>query len=185
VDGEPVTVVAASDHPADYAAGPGEAGIAYADLDAGVPAWLTGALRDTAGIALCAIHWGPNMTTAPLPYVRRAARALREAGATLTIGHSAHVPHGAAERVLYDTGDFLDDYAVHPALRNDLGLLFLVELAGDECHAEAVPLRLDFCHTGLAAGRDARLVAERFARACTELGGDAELVAERVHFRLA
>jgi len=185
VGGERVSVIAASDHPAEYAAGPAGAGIAYADLQAGVPEWLTGALADTTGIALCAVHWGPNMTTAPPPYVRRAARRLREAGATLTIGHSAHVPHGAADRVLYDTGDFLDDYAVDRVLRNDLGLLFLVELEGDRCRAEAVPLRLDFCHTRLAAGRDARLVTERFARACADLGGDAELVAGRVHFRLA
>jgi poly-gamma-glutamate synthesis protein (capsule biosynthesis protein) len=30
--------------------------------------------------------------------------------------------------ILYDTGDFVDDYAIDPALRNDLGALFLVRL---------------------------------------------------------
>jgi poly-gamma-glutamate synthesis protein (capsule biosynthesis protein) len=30
--------------------------------------------------------------------------------------------------ILYDTGDFVDDYAIDPALRNDLSALFLVRL---------------------------------------------------------
>jgi poly-gamma-glutamate synthesis protein (capsule biosynthesis protein) len=122
------------------------------------------------------------MTFAPVAHVRRAAAQLRRAGATLVAGTSAHVPHGAADGVLYDLGDFLDDYAVHALLRNDLGLLFLVPLTRPQ--AEAVPLALDFCHTRLATGSDAALVCERFARACVELGGDAEVVDDRVRFSL-
>jgi poly-gamma-glutamate synthesis protein (capsule biosynthesis protein) len=30
--------------------------------------------------------------------------------------------------ILYDIGDFVDDYAIDPALRNDLSALFLVRL---------------------------------------------------------
>jgi hypothetical protein len=182
-----VALIAASDHPARYGAGPAEPGIAYADLQSGVPAWLTGALADAAeaDVALCSVHWGPNMTTEPLPYIRAAAHRLREAGAMLAIGHSAHVPHGAADGILYDVGDFLDDYAVDPELRNDLGLLFLIEIDADGCRGEAVPLLLEYCHTRLAEEPDARLVADRFAEACLALGGDAEVVAGRVRFRLA
>jgi poly-gamma-glutamate synthesis protein (capsule biosynthesis protein) len=54
--------------------------------------------------------------------VRTAAEALVAAGATLVAGHSAHIFHGVAGRVLFDLGDFLDNYAVDPELRNDLGL---------------------------------------------------------------
>lgn len=68
------------------------------------------------------------MVPAPLPYVRRAATALRDAGATLVAGHSAHVFHGVQPGILYDLGDLIDVYAVNPALRNDLGLLFLVTI---------------------------------------------------------
>jgi hypothetical protein len=121
-----------------------------------------------------------------VPYVRRAAAALRDTGATLVAGSSAHVPHGAADGVIYDLGDFIDDYATDAELRNDLGLLFLVTLAGQSPpEGEAVPLALDFCHTRLATGRDAELVATRFVRACTDLGGEAEPAGGRVRFRLA
>ena len=40
---------------------------------------------------------------------RRPSR-LRRAGASLVVGHSAHVFHGIADRVLFDLGDFVDDY---------------------------------------------------------------------------
>jgi poly-gamma-glutamate capsule biosynthesis protein CapA/YwtB (metallophosphatase superfamily) len=186
--GRRVAVVAATDHPADFAAAADRPGVAYADLQTRVPAWLIDAIAASApaDVRLCLVHWGPNMTAAPVTHVRRAAAALRRAGATLIAGSSAHVPHGAAGGVLYDVGDFLDDYAVDPELRNDLGMLFIVTLTdGRTADGEAVPLALDFCHTRLAGGRDADLVRDRFARACAALGGDSEVVDGRVRFRLA
>jgi poly-gamma-glutamate synthesis protein (capsule biosynthesis protein) len=171
-----VAVVGATDHPADFAAGPARPGVAYAELAAGVPEWLLAAVRDAAAHAdavLVTPHWGPNMTRAPVPHVRRAAAALVDAGATLVAGHSAHVPQGVGGRVLYDLGDFLDDYAVDPRLRNDLGLLFVVTVdEGGPVGLEAVPLKLDFCRTSLAAGTDAAWMRRRFRDACAALGTD-------------
>src|ERR687888_406832 len=108
-------------------AGPGRPGTAFADIRRGVPDWL----RERAAGALVCPHWGPNMQPSPLGRVRAAARGLREAGAALIAGTSAHVFHGVEGNVLYDLGDFLDDYARNPRLRNDLGLLFLVDLEAD------------------------------------------------------
>jgi poly-gamma-glutamate synthesis protein (capsule biosynthesis protein) len=105
--------------------------------------------------------------------VLAAARALVAAGATVVAGHSAHVFHGAAAPVLYDLGDFLDDYAVDRRLRNDLGVLWLVTLDGGRlARAEAVPLRLDFARTDVATGDDARWVERRMRRACAALGSE-------------
>jgi hypothetical protein len=103
--------------------------------------------------------------------VRAAASALIEAGATLVAGHSAHIFQGVAPRVLYDLGDFLDDYRVDPELRNDLGLLFLADLSADRL--EAIPLKLEFTHTQLASGEDAAWIEDRFVAACAELGVEA------------
>jgi poly-gamma-glutamate synthesis protein (capsule biosynthesis protein) len=114
------------------------------------------------------------MTPRQLSYIRHAAAELLAAGATLVAGHSAHVVHGVAGAVLYDLGDFLDDYAVHPELRNDLGLLFLVDLDRDgPRRIEAVPLALRFCRTELAHGEDADWIRRRFVAACAELGTEA------------
>jgi len=167
-----VAVLGVTDHPPDFAAAPDRPGVAFADLGRRVPEWLPAAVRAAdAEVVLVTPHWGPNMTSAPVGHVRRAAAALVEAGATLVAGHSAHVPHGVAGPVLYDLGDFLDDYRVDPELRNDLGLLFLVTLDGrGPVRLEAVPLKLDFCHTRLAAGEDAAWMRRRFRSACAALG---------------
>jgi hypothetical protein len=179
---EGVKITAATDHPADFAAGPHRPGVAYADLATATPEWL----RQHAAGAIVLVHWGPNMTTRPVKHVRRAAAALTSAGATLVAGHSAHVPHGAAAGVLYDLGDFLDDYAVDPRLRNDLGLLALVTLHDDGRRtAEVVPLHLGHCRTHLATGADATRVADRFARASTALGAAAEIVDRRARVDLS
>jgi poly-gamma-glutamate capsule biosynthesis protein CapA/YwtB (metallophosphatase superfamily) len=166
VGGFHLAVVAFSDHPAEDAADATRSGIAYADLGRPLPEWLTE--LPAADAVLVAPHWGPNMTSEPPGYVRRAARALIEAGATIVAGHSAHVFHGVAPRVLYDLGDFVDDYRVDPLLRNDLGLLFLLDLPGDRL--EAIPLKLEFARTRLATGDDAAWISRRFTSACAAFG---------------
>jgi poly-gamma-glutamate capsule biosynthesis protein CapA/YwtB (metallophosphatase superfamily) len=172
--GERLRIVAFSDHPAEYAAGAGRPGIAFVDLRRRrLSDWLQAAARagDDADPVLVCPHWGPNMVQAPVPEVGRAAERLVGAGATLVAGHSAHVFHGVAGRVLFDLGDFVDDYRVDSALRNDLGLLWFVELEGAEVTSvEALPLKLDYCHTRIAEGEDAAWIARRFTEACSALG---------------
>jgi poly-gamma-glutamate synthesis protein (capsule biosynthesis protein) len=173
--GTRLAVLGASDHPAAFAAAPDRPGIAYADLhDDPEGGWLAGAVAAAgrrADVVLATPHWGPNMTVRPSAHIRAAARALLAAGATLVAGHSAHVVHGAARAVLYDLGDLVDDYSVDARLRNDLGLLFLVDVdPGGPRRVEAVPLKLDFCHTRLAVGEEAAWIRRRFVGACAELG---------------
>jgi poly-gamma-glutamate capsule biosynthesis protein CapA/YwtB (metallophosphatase superfamily) len=164
---ENLRVVAFADHERGWAATRKRPGITYAELDRGLPGWL----REHARGALVTPHWGPNMTPDPVPHVRAAAEQLRDAGATLVAGHSAHVFHGIERNVLYDLGDFLDDYRVDPILRNDLGLLFLVELEPDgPRRIEGVPLKLEFCFTRVADGDDAAWIRRRFREACGKLG---------------
>ena len=184
--GERLRVVAFADHPAEYAAATARPGIAFVDLASRrLPEWLHAALRadgdgEPEPVLVCP-HWGPNMAQAPQPEVRRAANALVRAGATLIAGHSAHVFHGVAGRVLFDLGDFVDDYRVDPILRNDLGLLWFVDLEdGELTSVEALPLKLDFCHTRIAGTDDAAWITRRFIEACGALGTPAHEHAGRL-----
>jgi Bacterial capsule synthesis protein PGA_cap len=163
-----LAVVALSDHPDGDAARADRPGIAYANLRNGFPDWLTP--LPEADAVLVTPHWGPNMKAEPRDYIRRAAQEMLAAGATIVAGHSAHVFHGVAPRVLYDLGDFIDDYRTEPDLRNDLGLLFLVELDGDRL--EGIPLKLEFTHTRLATGDDVEWIKRRFTAACAAFGTD-------------
>jgi poly-gamma-glutamate synthesis protein (capsule biosynthesis protein) len=172
--GSRVAVVAVTDHPAEYAATPHRPGVAFADLRRGAPQSLLDTVGDlTTDTVVVTPHWGPNMTAEPVRHVRAAATSLVGAGATLVAGHSAHVFHGVRRGVLYDLGDFIDDYAVDAALRNDRGLLFLVTVEGRQVlRFEAVPLALDYCYTRLADAGEARWVTARFRRACAAFGTD-------------
>jgi poly-gamma-glutamate capsule biosynthesis protein CapA/YwtB (metallophosphatase superfamily) len=169
-----LAVLGLADHPEDFAAGEASPGIAFADLSSGVPDWVPEGIRSAATLAdgvLVTPHWGPNMTPEPVPHVRGAAKALLDAGATLVAGHSAHVFQGIDGPVLFDLGDFIDDYAVDPILRNDLGLLFLLDLDRDgPKRLEAVPLRLEFCFTRPAEGADRAWIVRRFRDACAAFG---------------
>jgi poly-gamma-glutamate capsule biosynthesis protein CapA/YwtB (metallophosphatase superfamily) len=169
---ERLRVVAVSDHPKEYAASAAEPGIAYADIASGrAPPWVVDEIRSSPEPVIVSPHWGPNMVASPLPYVRETATGLLDDGAALVCGHSAHVFHGVGARVLFDLGDFVDDYRVDPLLRNDLGLLWFVDFAeGMPVRVEALSLKLEYCHTRPAEGKDAAWIAERFRVACAELG---------------
>jgi len=183
--GARVGVVAASDHPVEFAADADRLGIAHADFRSGTPAWLPkeiAGLREMCDLVVAVIHWGPNMTRRPAPWQLRVATELVDAGANVVAGHSAHVFHGIGwgERgpLLYDLGDALDDYAVDAELRNDLGVMAIWRPRSDP-ELELVGLRLDYCFTRLAEGVDADWIAQRLDRACSELGTSVERAAEQ------
>jgi poly-gamma-glutamate synthesis protein (capsule biosynthesis protein) len=152
-----------------------------------VPSWLVdliGRTKAQADVVVVTPHWGPNMTPAPVAHVRRAPPVLLDAGAALVAGHSAHLFHGVAQGVLYDMGDFIDDYAVDAGLRNDLGLLFLVEIDADgPRRVDAIPLRLEYAHTRMARGTDAEWIAARFMEGCAALGTRVERAGDRLIVR--
>jgi poly-gamma-glutamate synthesis protein (capsule biosynthesis protein) len=172
--GRRVGLVGFSDHPADFAAEPGRPGIAWADIGGGAPGWLVDEVARLArmcDVVIAGPHWGPNMTSEPPSRHRRVAADLVAAGLGALAGHSAHVVHGVELLgpipICYDLGDLLDDYAVDPILRNDLGMLALLR-PGERL--ELVPLRLEFARTTLARGADLTAITDRVARASQALG---------------
>lgn len=128
-----------------------------------------------ADFVFCSAHWGPNMRQRPTPTFRRFARAALEAGADLYVGHSAHVFQGIevyqGKPIIYDLGDFVDDYAVDPHLRNDQSLLYLITVTKKGVQAiEALPVLIDHCQVSLARGRDFEQIAARLRDLSAELG---------------
>jgi poly-gamma-glutamate synthesis protein (capsule biosynthesis protein) len=183
--GRRLGLVAVADHPREFAAGPGQPGIAYADLRQGVPEWMAAELarvRDRCDWLIAFAHWGPNMTTEPAPWQREVGAALQEAGADLVAGHSAHLFHGVGwgrrGPLLFDLGDALDDYRVDPELRNDLGVMAIWRPGDPDAELELIALALDYCRTEIAEGEDAEWIAARLDRACRHLGTAVERLAD-------
>lgn len=127
-----------------------------------------------AALVVLSLHWGPNMVEVPPTVFREFAHAAVDLGVDLVHGHSAHVFQGIERRdkglILYDTGDFLDDYAVDPALRNDWSFVFLVETGayGME-RLRMIPVRLRFARVDLATGEEFLSIRQRMRDRCRGL----------------
>ena len=142
VDGLDIALVAFTDNTPEFAASADEPGTAYVAIDPNdeeclerVASALETATDADPDLLVASLHWGPNMREYPPPSFRAFAHWLVDSGVDIVHGHSAHVFQGVEvyddSLVLYDTGDFVDDYAVDSALRNDRSFLFDVEVRSD------------------------------------------------------
>ena len=174
--GVTVGIVGYTDNEPGWTAGDGRPGTRFIDVN-DIPCVQSDvrALKERVDLVIVTIHWGPNMRLKPTPGFRRFAHAAIDAGADVLHGHSAHVFQGieAYSRglILYDTGDFVDDYAVDPRLRNDLSFLYLVQADGAGVAAlELIPVRIANLQVNRAEGDDYRLAVDRIAALSAEFG---------------
>jgi hypothetical protein len=75
--------------------------------------------------------------------------------------------------ILYDTGDFIDDYAVDPKFRNDWSFLFQVSV--DEGRFERLdltPVKLSYARVDLATDGERETILDRMERLSAEMGTD-------------
>lgn len=176
-----VAVIGMTDNEPDFAASPGHPGTNYQEIrtDAATFARLDASVQEArrqgAKFVVLSVHWGPNMLTEPPAHFRAFAHAAIARGVDLFHGHSAHL-YQAVERhgrglILYDAGDFLDDYAVDSVLRNDRSFLFLVELReGVLSRLRMLPVRLRFARVDLAEGPEFETIRARMKALCSPFG---------------
>jgi poly-gamma-glutamate synthesis protein (capsule biosynthesis protein) len=183
--GVKVAVVAFADHPREYGATESKPGTNIIGIGAkgGDFSRVVESLREAraagADLVVFSIHWGPNMRTAPTPQFVEFAHAVMDAGADVFHGHSAHVFQGIevyrGKPILFDTGDLVDDYAVHRELRNDQQLLFLLRATPGGVH-ETEERRVD-----RARGEDFEQIQRRLQRLSAAMGTRVELREGRLY----
>lgn len=183
-----VALVSVTDNEPAFAAGAERPGTCYLPVSLAEPVLarverlIESARLGGADTVVFSNHWGPNMALRPPPLHRSFARAVIDRGADVYHGHSAHLAQGIelyrGRPILYDCGDFLDDYAVDPELRNDWSFLFRVCLeSGSLVHLELWPVALSYARVDRATGEDRALMVGRMKQLCAELG--TELVEHR------
>ncbi len=133
------------------------------------------ARRQGAGLVLVSDHWGPNMQERPADRFRRFAHAVLESGADLYWGHSSHLFQGVelyqGKPIFYDTGDFVDDYAVDPVLRNDRSALVLCTVAPSGVErVRLLPVLIENFQVNLATGSEFDAIVSRLQTLSAELG---------------
>lgn len=177
-----VALIAVTDNEPAFAAGRERSGTSYlpVSLEPGVlrrvEEDIARAREAGAHLVVFSNHWGPNMVLRPPEAFRAFAHAVMDRGADVYFGHSAHVFQGVelyrGKPILYDTGDFLGDYAVDPELRNDWSFLFRVSFGGDGrfLGLELVPVELRYASMRLARGLTREFILERMEQLSAELG---------------
>ena len=131
-------------------------------------------LRPQVDLLILSIHWGPNMKERPSKSFTTFAHQLIEAGVDILHGHSAHIFQGVEvyqnKLILYDTGDFVDDYYVDPLLRNDRSFFFVVEATkAGLCTLRLIPVLISHFQVNRAKGNDAAESLERMQKLSAEL----------------
>jgi len=107
--------------------------------------------------------------------MRMLAHQLIDLGADLYWGHSNHTPQGIelykGKAILYSTGDFIDDYAVDSAERNDLSFLFVLELErGRIARIVLHPVRIEDLYVRLAKEQEIAFLQKTMAAKCASFG---------------
>ncbi|MCL5290980.1 MAG: CapA family protein [Actinobacteria bacterium] len=180
VAGLKVGVVGLTDNEPAFAAGPDRPGTNYLEIATDqstlrlVESEIARAKQAGAKLVVITLHWGPNMVVSPPEHFRRFAHKVIDLGANIVHGHSAHIFQAVEAYkgglIMYDTGDFLDDYAVDPFLRNDWSFIFLVEVGPDGVQRlRMIPVRLTYAKVDLAIGDELEAIRGRMWTLCEEL----------------
>lgn len=179
-DTDKIALISAADHPRHWAATEHEPGTFIIDPNEkkslqNVKQSIHQARQEGADPVIVGLHWGPNMTRRPRTMHPWFARRLIDAGASIVWGTSAHLFQGIEFYhngvILYDTGDFLDDYRIDPYERNDLTFLFTVELSDNavrEVRLDSV--RIENRRTVPAARSEARFMGRLMQRLSAPYG---------------
>ncbi|MDQ2051095.1 CapA family protein [Natronolimnohabitans sp. A-GB9] len=204
-DDPELAVVSFTDNTPEYAADEDSPGTAWIEVDGGqwdssdrpetdgtetksrVSAALERARKREPELLVASLHLGPNMVTEPPPSFREFARWLVEAGVDVVHGHSAHVFQGIevheGRPIIYDAGDFVDDYAVDSRLRNDRSFLFVLSVEpvdgsenGDRAwrptELRLEPTEIDGCAVYEASPEAARWSRDRMRELSDPFGTD-------------
>lgn len=150
IGGLTVATISLTDRWEAFAAGPDTPGSAFTPLDptvsetrAMVQSALIRAERHDPDLVVASLHWGPNWETTPTDHHEAFGRWLVDEGVDVVHGHSAHVLQGVelyrGSPIIYDAGDFVDDYVDMEDVYNKRSALF--ELHVDDGDLDALSIR--------------------------------------------
>ncbi|MFV7235800.1 CapA family protein [Flavobacterium sp. ZB4R12] len=172
-------VLGFTDNEPRWKAGISACGVNYIDIsnenDCNKALTAIAKLRKETDIVIVSIHWGPNMNEEPERHFVDFAHAMIDHGAAIIHGHSAHNFQGIEvynhKLILYDTGDFVDDYAVDPYLKNDHSFFFKVEVSKQRIEKIVlIPVLISKYQVNLAIGEDYKWCIRRMQQLSAKFG---------------
>ena len=175
-NGIKIGILGYSDNEPGWKAGPHSPGIHYIKIgDIKTIREDIATVRDKVDILIATLPWGPNMLKRPDPSFVEFAHKMIDAGIDIIQGHSAHIFQGIEvyqnKLIMYDTGDFVDDYRVDLKLRNDRSFLFLVTVdkTGPK-KLKLIPTLISNMQVNKAEGKDKLWSLHRMQKLSAEFG---------------
>jgi poly-gamma-glutamate synthesis protein (capsule biosynthesis protein) len=175
-NGIKIGIIGATDNEPTWAATPTHPGVNYFNIN-NIFSLLEQIkkLKKQVDIAIISLQWGPNMRERPTQEYINAAHAMIDAGADIIHGHSAHIFQGIEiyndRLIMYDTGDFIDDYHVDPVLRNDWSFLFFVTITKQGITSvQLIPTVIDMMQVNIAQEPEKSRILKRMQQLSSEFG---------------
>lgn len=173
-----IGILGFTDNEPQWAAEKGRPGIRYLRIgDAKTILKDLEELRPHVDLLIASAHWGPNMRERPSKEFIQFAHFLIDHGVDILHGHSAHIFQGVEvyrnKLILYDTGDFIDDYYVDPDLRNDRTFFFIVDVNQKGLvQLKLVPALISNFQVNHAKGKEREGIIRRMIMLSQEMGTD-------------
>jgi poly-gamma-glutamate capsule biosynthesis protein CapA/YwtB (metallophosphatase superfamily) len=171
-----IGVIGCTDNEPDWIATPEKPGTNYIQTgDITAVQKIINPLREKVDIVIVSLHWGPNMKQQPSETFVQFAHDLIDSGVDIVHGHSAHIAQGIEiyknKLIMYDTGDFIDDYAVDKDLRNDLSFFFQVTVSWQGIqNITLFPVQINNMQVNKATGKNRQLIIDRMKQLSAKLG---------------
>lgn len=190
-----VGLLAATDNMRGFAASSDRPGTNYREFRIGSSCldWVERSVlalrRRGAALTVLSVHWGPNMRVAPPREFRRFAHAAIERGVDVIHGHSAHVVQ-AVERcgpglIMYDTGNFIDDYWKFPFRRTIWSFVFNLRVEdGRPVRLQLTPILIHGSPLGLATGRTFEAISSNMRARSADIGTTLEVTPQGLELAL-
>jgi poly-gamma-glutamate synthesis protein (capsule biosynthesis protein) len=179
IAGVQVGLVAATDGMPEFAATAESAGTHVLEFRGGNLDWIARSVSDLkragASLIVLSVHWGPNLRRSPNARFRAFAHDAIGAGVDVVHGHSSHVAQGVERHgdgiVLYDTGNFIDDYWKIPFRRTTSTFIWLLDVRpGTRPGLKVVPVVTKPHPLRLATGARRREMIDHMRGLCSNLG---------------
>ncbi|TET06150.1 CapA family protein [Candidatus Dependentiae bacterium] len=171
-----IGIIGYTDNEPGWAAGPNKPGINYIHVgDIATVKNDIANIRNNVDLLIISIHWGPNMREKPSQQFISFAHQMIDAGVDIIHGHSAHIFQGIEiyknKLILYDTGDFVDDYRVDPILRNDRSFFYKVIIDKKSIRQiQLIPTLISNMQVNLASGKDYQEIISRIQKLSAPFG---------------
>ncbi len=130
--------------------------------------------RKQSDLVVFSAHTGPNNVEKPSTILQHFAYEAMK-GADVFHGHSAHCFQGISinkgKPILFDAGDFVDDYPHNSIYHNEWGFIYFIDFEGTAMQGlRLVPVEISDCQVNLAKGKTAEKIFGRMMRLSKEMG---------------